>query len=259
MQLAFASLVFAGASLLIVLRIVAIWNKRVIIWISICIWMINIAFLIQGSVRVKFVWMSTEVTCATHDFDSVDLSFIVTLATDFVLLSIVLAGLLRLRRDGGGRFGVGKLLWKQGVVWFSLVLSAGIMQVVFCILDDTTPLDAIFQPVSLVTMSIVATRMHRSLVDFVTGSTLITSNSFQKGGLLFSKAKETRTSQTSSSQMQVAVHISYSEYPAPGISHPSPPISMDGQTDKTINESSVDDLASDLENEPHRILNVLNS
>jgi hypothetical protein len=29
----------------------------------------------------------------------------------------------------------------------------------------------IFQPVSLVTMSIVVTRMHRSLVDFVTGST----------------------------------------------------------------------------------------
>jgi hypothetical protein len=57
--------------------------------------------------------MSTQVTCATHDIDSIDLSFIVTLATDFVLLSIVLAGLLRLRRDGGGRLGLGKLLWKQ--------------------------------------------------------------------------------------------------------------------------------------------------
>jgi hypothetical protein len=57
--------------------------------------------------------MSTQVTCASHDIDSVDLAFIVTLATDFVLLSIVLAGLLRLRRDGGGRFGLSKLLWKQ--------------------------------------------------------------------------------------------------------------------------------------------------
>jgi hypothetical protein len=36
--------------------------------------------------------------------------------TDFVLLVIMLFGLLRLRRRGGGTFGLGRLLWKQ-VSW----------------------------------------------------------------------------------------------------------------------------------------------
>ena len=38
--------------------------------------------------------------------------------TDIVLLLIMLVGLLRLRRHGGGTFGVTHLLWKQ--VWWQL-------------------------------------------------------------------------------------------------------------------------------------------
>lgn len=44
-------------------------------------------------------------------------SIIATLATDIVLLITMLAGLLRIRLLGGGRFGLASLLWKQvGVV-----------------------------------------------------------------------------------------------------------------------------------------------
>ena len=35
------------------------------------------------------------------------------LVTDTILLLTVLVGLLRLRRNGGGRFGLGQLLWAQ--------------------------------------------------------------------------------------------------------------------------------------------------
>jgi hypothetical protein len=35
------------------------------------------------------------------------------LVTDMFLLLIMLVGLLRLRRDGGGTFDLGRLLWKQ--------------------------------------------------------------------------------------------------------------------------------------------------
>ena len=33
--------------------------------------------------------------------------------TDIILLLIMFVGLLRLRRHGGGRFGLARLLWKQ--------------------------------------------------------------------------------------------------------------------------------------------------
>jgi hypothetical protein len=42
-------------------------------------------------------------------------TFISMMVTDIILLLIMLIGLLRLRRDGGGTFGLGQLLWKQ--VW----------------------------------------------------------------------------------------------------------------------------------------------
>ena len=40
-------------------------------------------------------------------------SIIASLITDIILLLIVLIGLLRLLHNGGGSFGLGRLLWKQ--------------------------------------------------------------------------------------------------------------------------------------------------
>lgn len=40
-------------------------------------------------------------------------NIIVTLITDIILLLMMLVGLLRIRREGGGTFGLGRLLWKQ--------------------------------------------------------------------------------------------------------------------------------------------------
>jgi len=45
------------------------------------------------------------------------------LATDVALLLIVLAGMLRLRRRGGGWFDLGRLLWKQ-VSWQCILWTA---------------------------------------------------------------------------------------------------------------------------------------
>ncbi|KAF8498245.1 hypothetical protein F5888DRAFT_233748 [Russula emetica] len=46
---------FAAASLLIVLRIMAIWNgKKIMILIAMGVWVTDVGFLIDGCVRVKF-------------------------------------------------------------------------------------------------------------------------------------------------------------------------------------------------------------
>lgn len=51
--------------------------------------------------------------CIVPNSESSKLYVIVLAITDIILLLIVLIGLLRLRRDGCGTFGIGLLLWKQ--------------------------------------------------------------------------------------------------------------------------------------------------
>ena len=51
--------------------------------------------------------------CVVANSDTSKLNIIVLLVTDVVLLSIVLVGLVRLRSEGNGTFGIGLLLLKQ--------------------------------------------------------------------------------------------------------------------------------------------------
>lgn len=49
--------------------------------------------------------------------DSIKLSTIVALTTDIGLILIMLLGLIRLRRRGGGIMAMGRLLWNQVCLW----------------------------------------------------------------------------------------------------------------------------------------------
>lgn len=51
--------------------------------------------------------------CIVTNIQTSKTSFIVLLAADIILLFVMLAGLLRLRRRGGGTLELGRLLWKQ--------------------------------------------------------------------------------------------------------------------------------------------------
>jgi hypothetical protein len=60
-------------------------------------------------------------TCLLLNVQIIKLNFISTLITDIALLLVMLIGLLRLCRDGGGMLSLGRILWKQvGWLWFSL-------------------------------------------------------------------------------------------------------------------------------------------
>ena len=48
------------------------------------------------------------------------------LTTDFSLIVIMLVGLFRLRRHGGGWFDLGRLLWKQ-VGWWNVLPAASLL------------------------------------------------------------------------------------------------------------------------------------
>jgi len=65
---------------------------------------------------------------------------------------------------------LGQLLWKQGIIWFLIATAAGALATVFLLLDLNDVWSIMFQFPSVISVSIAATRMYRSLTDCVSGA-----------------------------------------------------------------------------------------
>ena len=63
--------------------------------------------------QLRSSWNHTLSECVVLNSDSSKLYIIVLVITDIVLLLTMLIGLFRLRINGGARFGIAGLLWKQ--------------------------------------------------------------------------------------------------------------------------------------------------
>ncbi|KAF8498241.1 hypothetical protein F5888DRAFT_233899 [Russula emetica] len=186
--LALPNTAFAAASLLIVLRIMAIWNReKIIILIAMGVWVTDVAFLINGSVRVRTSWSYELNTCILLNPGSIKPNIMGSLVADVVLLLIMLIGLLRLRFGAGDALGLERVLWKQGLIWLLIAIVCEIPPTVFICLDLNEPMSFIFQPPSLIIMTIAATRMYRSLMDL--GSSEISQESLSDSGRTVSKMR----------------------------------------------------------------------
>ncbi|KAI0281718.1 hypothetical protein BC826DRAFT_1111201 [Russula brevipes] len=162
------SVALTAAELLIVLRIMAIWDRRkVVVAISIGLWVTNVSLLMHTSARVR----SVSPTCLPRNAEirNLQVGTISTLVTNIVLLLIMLVGLLRLRIQGVGTLSLGQLLWKQGIIWFLIASAAGALPTIFLLLDLNDVWSVMFLFPWVISLSIAATRMHRALTDFVSG------------------------------------------------------------------------------------------
>jgi len=167
LQFSSAYFAFAAASVLIMLRVIAIWNRdKIVLAISMGIWMANIALLIQGIVRVRSTWSPGAVICAVLNLESTIPSTLSILFTDIVLLVTMLIGLFRMRVKGAGEPNLARFLWKQGLFWLFVVTVAGVLSSVFLISNLNAPLDLMPQIPCMIAATIAATRMHRSLINF---------------------------------------------------------------------------------------------
>lgn len=211
----FLYLTFSLSSLLIVLRTIAIWRKnKLVMGLAIGVWLINASFLIEGITRLRSEWSPVLGACSLPNIDSNQLATRAMLGTDVALLLIMLAGLLRLRKSGGSRFELGRLLWNQGVIYLVVATTAELIPVVFLSLNLNVAFNLMFIVPSLNTMSIAATRMYRSLADF--GFSLETSKgSNSKGSGSAQRIYRSATSvenipvvPISPNELQVAVHTS---------------------------------------------------
>ncbi|KAI0270473.1 hypothetical protein BC834DRAFT_516165 [Gloeopeniophorella convolvens] len=211
-ELVFAYTAFAAASLLIVLRIVAIWDRhKIALALAAAAWGTNVGFLIHGVTKARSAWVPEQSTCAFLDTYSTRNNILVTFVTDIVLLAIMLVGLLRVQQRGGSLLGLGRLLWKQGLIWFLVATVAEATPTVFICLNLNDPMNIMFQVPSLIVMSIAATQMYRQLTDFA--SMHLTQDSLRSAGPAV-ESKRVPASAIPLGRMEVSVHTAYDSYPA---------------------------------------------
>jgi hypothetical protein len=63
--------------------------------------------------QVRSQWDPVAKSCVTINIDICKIAMISTFVTDTILLLMMLAGLLQLRRRSGGSYELWHLLWKQ--------------------------------------------------------------------------------------------------------------------------------------------------
>jgi len=212
LQFAFAFMTFSLSSLLIVLRVIAIWNKnKFVVAFAVAVWLSNASCLIYGTTQISAEWVPSEITCGTPNTQSNKLAITAMPVTDIALLLIMLIGLLRLRHRGGGRFDLGRLLWKQGVIYLFVATIAEITPAVFVFLNLNDALDVMFLMPSVITMSIAATRMYRSLADFFFSAD-IGNGSDKPPKRIVTNTKWTTRIPPTPSRMEVTVHTSYEDW-----------------------------------------------
>ncbi|KAI0288473.1 hypothetical protein BC826DRAFT_687204 [Russula brevipes] len=232
----FAYLALVTAQFLIVLRIFAIWNRRrVVVATSIGVWVTNTVLLIQTVSRIRSETASPD-SCTPKNIQITKINLISTLVTDVALLLIMLIGLLQLRVKGVGMLSLGQLLWNQGVIWLCIATATGALPVIFVYLDLNEPLRIMFQLPALasVAISIAATRMYRSLTDFVFGFSEFT---IQATGLPTSKVAQTPGAPIPLNRMEVAVHNSWIQHPATSTGDHSSQTGADKQANYKSNQS----------------------
>ncbi|KAI9456850.1 hypothetical protein BJY52DRAFT_536114 [Lactarius psammicola] len=158
--LAYASWGFA--SLIIVLRVIAIWDRNIIVSsIALSMWSGALGVSIRTLTTIEATYNSVFGACATLKTHSLVSAAATILAVDIMLLVTMLVGLLRHahRRPAG----IWHLLYKQCIIWMVLAAIAEIPPVVFLILNLNDAWNEMFLGVGITIMSICAARMYRSL------------------------------------------------------------------------------------------------
>lgn len=226
-QLMFGYLSVCTSSLLIVLRILAIWNKkRIVVAIAASTWAVSFIFTIQSVARIHAGWSSWAplgAVCMLLNLSVTKPNTLVTLAANIILLVIMFIGLLSNHLYESSTHGIGRLLWKQGVIWVLIATVAEVLPAVFICLNLNNPFDYIFQLPSVITISIAATRIHRSLTEFAATSSYNLPTILESSPSHISSADRARPTAmpmpVPRNHMEVAVHKTYSRYEMGPTSH----------------------------------------
>ncbi|KZT01773.1 uncharacterized protein LAESUDRAFT_450191 [Laetiporus sulphureus 93-53] len=151
----------AAASLIIVLRVVAIWFKNPYITVlAVTIFLVNVGCLIYGVAKgPRTQWDVAAKYCFEVEIGRGKINIVAAFASDTFLLILMIIGIWRNRGSGS----LWELIWRQGVVWIASAMAAYIPLVVLICLDLNIPMDMMLQIPTYLMLVICATRLHRQL------------------------------------------------------------------------------------------------
>ncbi|KAH9979050.1 hypothetical protein BGW80DRAFT_713106 [Lactifluus volemus] len=153
---------FAFSSALIVLRVVALWdrNKVTTTLASVC-WLATFVSYIYSGATARAIWDGDS--CIVVNAEHTKIAVFSTFISDIALLFLMLIGLLRWKNCQ--RCGVWWFMCTQGSIWIVLLTLAEVPPVVLIILNLNDPLNLMFQVLALIIMAIGASRIYRGLTD----------------------------------------------------------------------------------------------
>ncbi|KAH9953607.1 hypothetical protein BC827DRAFT_125661 [Russula dissimulans] len=155
---------FACTSVLISLRVIAVWDRHpTIVFLTGGMVIVNIAFMIRGTTKFRSIWSAAELGCVLVNTPESRDNITVTVATDIAQLVIMMIGLWRYRRTGQS---IVRYMYIQGLVWLVATTLAEIPSAVFINLDLNDAWNLMFQYFSFYTAVICATRMYRDLINY---------------------------------------------------------------------------------------------
>ncbi|VDB92330.1 unnamed protein product [Peniophora sp. CBMAI 1063] len=161
----FAYLAIGAASVLIALRVVAIWEHRKPIKIlSYAMIGASFALNMRDASLVRARYDSNIDACTAVSTYKFLPNGIGILVTDVILVSLMLVGLLRM--EEARHSGIVRFLYRQGLVWFTLVVIAEVPTVVLVALNLNDTLTIMLHPFEVSALCICATRLYRSLTDY---------------------------------------------------------------------------------------------
>jgi len=158
-SLAHTSLGFA--SLLLLLRVVAVSGKNLLVMIFLGVfYLVNWAFLIRGITLAKgeAVYLATLQTCGVLHTRAHQTNVYITFGFDLACSVLLIVFLMRNRGSG-----LWRTLLTQGIVYFLLATLSYLMSGIFLTINLNDPINVIPEVACMATMSICATRMYRAL------------------------------------------------------------------------------------------------
>ncbi|KAI0248162.1 hypothetical protein BJV78DRAFT_1285029 [Lactifluus subvellereus] len=146
------------ASLIIVLRVIAIWNRqRIVSFLSVGIWLAVVGTLLHSLTTVKALYNPNQGTCTILGFHKSLSAAYSILVADIVLLMSMLIGLLRYAHRNST--GIWYLLYQQCIIWIAFASIAE----VFLVLNLNDAWNEMFVHSAVAILSIGTARLYRSL------------------------------------------------------------------------------------------------
>jgi len=164
MAFASGSLAVVFSSLLVVLRVCALWqHNKIIIAIVYIFWLGNASFLTYSVVESSAY--PIDGICESGHVLRTRISVLSTITNDLVLLVLMLFGILRWKGARERAGGIWRLLYAQGLAWIVVFTLSEVPPSVLVILNLSDYMDLMCLVSGMIAMAICASRMYRGLVN----------------------------------------------------------------------------------------------